>query len=164
MARRPKCPRPSGRPVRHLWTGCYGQDVRYAARGQDARSRDGQDVRYAARGQDARSRDGQEVRYAARGHACMDAGGRRRREQAVEEARSCDGQEVRYAARGQDARSRPAKAEIQACMDGSGRAALACRRQVWNEGRGGRSRGIRGHSRKAGMGCLMMIRLIRAQL
>ena len=34
----------------------YGQDVRYAARGQDARSRDGQDVRYAARGQDARSR------------------------------------------------------------------------------------------------------------
>ena len=34
----------------------YGQDVRYAARGQDARSRDGQDVRYAARGQEARSR------------------------------------------------------------------------------------------------------------
>ena len=56
--------------------------------GQDARSRDGQDVLYAARGQDARSRDGQDVLYAARGHACMDAGGRRRREQAVEEARS----------------------------------------------------------------------------
>ena len=36
----------------------------------------------------------------------MDAGGRRRREQAVEEARSRDGQEVRYAARGQEARSR----------------------------------------------------------
>ena len=37
----------------------YGQDVLYAARGQDARSRDGQDVLYAARGQDARSRPAQ---------------------------------------------------------------------------------------------------------
>ena len=43
----------------------------------------------------------------------MDAGGRRRREQAVEDARSRDGQDVLYAARGQDARSRPAKAGIQ---------------------------------------------------
>ena len=39
----------------------------------------------------------------------MDAGGRRRREQAVEEARSRDGQEALYAARG------------HACMDGGGR-------------------------------------------
>ena len=50
-----------------LWTGSYGQDVLYAARGQEARSRDGQDVLYAARGQEARSRDGQDVLYAARG-------------------------------------------------------------------------------------------------
>ena len=48
----------------------------------------GQDVRYAARGQEARSRDGQDVRYAARGHAYRDVGGRRRLEQAVEAARS----------------------------------------------------------------------------
>ena len=41
---------------------------------------------------------GQDVLYAARGRACMDAGGRRRREQAVEDARSRDGQDVLYAA------------------------------------------------------------------
>ena len=43
--------RPLGR-ARH-----YGQDGRYAARGQEARSRYGQDGRYAARGQEARSRN-----------------------------------------------------------------------------------------------------------
>ena len=41
----------------------------------------------------------------------MDAGGRRRREQAVEEARSRDGQDVRYAASGQ-AGNRPPEMSV----------------------------------------------------
>ena len=36
--------------IRYLSRFVYGQDVLYAARGQEARSRDGQDVLYAARG------------------------------------------------------------------------------------------------------------------
>ena len=42
---------------------------------------------YAARGQEARSRDGQDVLYAARGHAYRMQVVERRREQAAEDAR-----------------------------------------------------------------------------
>ena len=57
----------------------------------------------------------------------MDAGGRRRQEQAVEEARSRDGQDVRYAARGhayRDVGGRPRRERAVEAVDG-----------VWNEGR-----------------------------
>ena len=66
----------------------YGQDVRYAARGQEARSRDGQDVMDRMSGMRRAGRRPGAALYAARGHAYRDVGGRPRREQAVEEARS----------------------------------------------------------------------------